>query len=229
MADGANHTGPDGIQYNFGGTGHSGLYCEARYGDQTDPFGTNSPGVATWTGSPTSVIGGLTANDPNWAPDGHGGAPWLGGCCYIYLKIEANSTLFPAPPEIRVTVRGKNNIYDPRTNTTGFTNNWALCCADVLTDSTFGLGDNSVNQAQLIAAANVCDEGVEVAALSTSGTVYESRYCTDWHSDTSTGPGDILSTMIVGAAGSTVSHRRSVVSSGLPTGKGRRSRLTTTT
>jgi len=30
IADGNNHTGPDGTQYNFGGTGHSGIYCEAR-------------------------------------------------------------------------------------------------------------------------------------------------------------------------------------------------------
>jgi hypothetical protein len=202
IADGNNHTGPDGQQYNFGGTGHSGIYCEARFGDQTDPIsGTNSPGNATWTGTPTSVIGGLTANDGNWAPDGHGGAPWLGGCCYVYLKIEANSSLFPAPPEIRFTVNGKCNIFDPRTSTTGFTQNWALICGDVLTDPVFGLGDSSVNQAQLIAAANVCDELVEVGALSSTTATYEAQYVTNHHYDTSTGPGDVLATMMTGAAG----------------------------
>ena len=200
VADGNDHIGPDGVTYNFGGTGHSGLYCEARFGDQTEPFGTNSPGNAIWTGTPTSVIGGMTANDGNWAAFG-GSAPWLGGCCYVYLKIQANSSLFPAPPEIRFTVRGKNDIYDPRTCTRGFTNNWALIAADVLTDSVFGLGDDSVNQAQLIAAANVCDEQVQVAALSATTPTYESRYCTDWHTDTSTGPGDVLAAMMPGAAG----------------------------
>jgi hypothetical protein len=117
------------------------------------------------------------------------------------LKIEYNSSLFPSFPEIRITVNGKNNIYDPRTGTYGFTSNWALICADVLTDTTYGLGDNTVNQAQLIAAANVCDEQVEVGALSTSTPSYESRYTTNWHYDTGVGSGDALAAMMPGAQG----------------------------
>jgi hypothetical protein len=143
----------------------------------------------------------LTANDPNWAADGNGNSPYVGGCAYIYLKIEYNTSLWPSFPEIRITVNGKNNIYDPRTGTTGFTSNWALICADVFTDTTFGLGDNTVNQAQLIAAANVCDEQVEVGALSTTTPTYESRYTTNWHYDTAVGPGDALAAMMPGAQG----------------------------
>jgi len=180
IADNNTYTGPSGQQYNFGGTGHSGLYCEARYGDQLDG----------------DVIGGLTANDPNWAADGHGNSPYVGGCAYIYLKIEYNTSLFPSFPEIRITVNGKH-VYDPRTSTTGYSSNWALICSDVLTDTTFGLGDNTVNLAQLIAAANVCDEQVEVEAISTT----ESRYTTNWHYDTATGPGDVLAAMMPGAQG----------------------------
>lgn len=143
----------------------------------------------------------MTANDPNWAADGNGNSPYVGGCAYIYLKIEYNTSLWPSFPEIRITVNGKNNIYDPRTGTTGFTSNWALICADVFTDTTFGLGDNTVNQAQLIAAANVCDEQVEVGALSTTTPTYESRYTTNWHYDTAVGPGDALAAMMPGAQG----------------------------
>jgi hypothetical protein len=178
IADSNNHTGPNGIQYNFGGTGHSGIYCEARFGDQVDG----------------DVIGALTANDPIWA-EGENGSPWVGGCAYIYLKIEYNQSLFPGEPEIRITVNGKNNIYDPRTNTTGFSTNWALLCADVITDPVFGLGDNTVNQDQLIAAANVCDELIQCAAGE------EARYTTNYHADTTAAPGDIISTMMTGAAG----------------------------
>ena len=180
IADSNNHTGPDGQQYNFGGTGHSGLYCEARYGDQADG----------------DVISAMTANDPQWAASG-GRSPYLGGCTYVYLKIEYNPNLFPSAPEIRFTVRGKNNILDPRTNTRGFTNNWALIVADGLTDPTFGLGDPSVNQAQLIAAANICDEQVALA----DGINTESRYCCDFTCDTSLGPGDMLDIMMDAAAG----------------------------
>lgn len=181
IADNGTYTGPDGLYYNFGGTGHSGLYCEARYGDQL----------------PGDVISALTANDPNWAARGSD-SPWLGGCTYVYLKLEANTTLFPSEPEIKFTVNGKNNIYDPRTGTTGFTSNWALIAADVITDPVFGLGDPSVNQAQLIAAANVCDEQMPLAAI--PGTT-EARYATHYHCDTSTAPGDVLATMMLGAAG----------------------------
>src|ERR1700733_5648047 len=126
VADGNSHTGPDGLQYNFGGTGHSGLYCEARYGDQ--PSG--------------DYMTSLAANDPHWLNIANG-IPSLMGCTYIYLKIEYNPSLFPNLPEVRVTVNGKNNIFDPRTNTTGFTNNWALICADMITDAEFGLNDNT--------------------------------------------------------------------------------------
>ncbi|WP_213805764.1 hypothetical protein [Granulicella sp. dw_53] len=181
-ADGGTYVGPDGINYNFGGTGHSGIYCEARYGDQ----------------APGDVITGLTANDPVWAASADG-SPWVGGCCYVYLKIEANPSLFPGEPEIRFTVRGKNNIWDPRSQTSGYTNNWALCVADVITDPVYGLGDNSVNQLQLIAAANVCDEIVPLAV--SPGNLTEARYTTNYHYDTSVAPGSVLDTMLLGAAG----------------------------
>ena len=178
IANSNSYEGPNGVQYNFGGTGHSGIYCEARYGDQLDG----------------DVIGGLTANDGNWSASSTG-SPWVAGCTYIYLKIEYNPSLFPNEPEIKLTVNGKNRVYDPRTGTTGFTTNWALIAADVITDPVFGLGDDSVNQEQLIAAANVCDEQVQCAA----GT--EARYTTNYHTDTTASPGDILDTMMTGACG----------------------------
>lgn len=75
FADGNSHEGPNGVQYNFGGL----VYCEAKYGTQVSG----------------DVIGGLTANDPNWAagPDGN---PYVGGCTYFYLKVEGDQTEFPS-------------------------------------------------------------------------------------------------------------------------------------
>ncbi len=184
IADGNDHVGPGGQWYNFGGTGHSGLYVEARYGDQL----------------PGDVIGALTANDPNWAPDGNGNSPWGGGCCYVYVKLEYNTSLYPSGPssaELKFTVRGKNDIWDPRTGTRGYTANWALQIGDLLSDPTFGLGDtDGVDQAQLIAAANVCEELVPLA----NGTS-ELRYQVHWMYDTSTAPGDALANLMPAAAG----------------------------
>jgi hypothetical protein len=181
VADNNSHTGPNGLQYDFGGTGHSGIFAEARYGQQVSgDFFTS-----------------LQANDPNWGPSENGN-PYVGGCTVIYLKVEFNTNVFPTPPEIRITVNGKDTIFDPRTGTTSFTSNWALIAADVITDPVFGMGDNSVNQAQLIAAANVADEQVPLAAL--PGQT-ESRYTTNYHYDTSVAPIDALQAMMPGAQG----------------------------
>lgn len=180
-ANSSTYTGPSGLQYNFGGK----VYCEARHGDQ----------------SIGDVISGLTANDPIWAAQVVGGVtnyPSAMGCTYVYLKIEYDPVTFPGEPEIRFTINGKNNIYDPRTSSSGFTTNWALIAADVITDPVFGLGDNTVNQAQLIAAANVCGDQVPLAWVP-SGT--EDRYTTNYHYDTSVSPGDVLAAMMQGAAG----------------------------
>jgi hypothetical protein len=148
-AGGGQFNGPNGQHYDF----DSLVYCEARYGNQLSG----------------DVIAALNANDPNWASSADG-SPYVGGCAFVYLKFEYDSAMFPQAPEIRFTVRGKNSILDPRTGATGYTNNWALIVNDILTDPAWGLGDSTVNQAQLIAAANVCDEQIDLAAGLTAGS-----------------------------------------------------------
>jgi hypothetical protein len=185
VASSGTYTGPDGNQYNFGGTGHSGIYCAAYYGDQL----------------PGTVDGGLTANDPNWAADGLGNSPWVAGCTYIYLKVEYNQTVFPSAPEIKLSVRGKNNIWDPRTGTRGFSNNPALLVADTILDTQFGLGDTEAFQdagslAQLVAAANICDEEVLVEALSATTPHYEARYCANHKYDSATPAGNAIDALL---------------------------------
>jgi hypothetical protein len=174
-ADSNDHIGPGGPTYNFGSL----VFCAARFGDQ----------------AAGDVIPEVAGNDPNWSTSALGNPPSLMGCAYVYLKLVYHSVTLPTLPEIRFTIRGKNNIYDPRTGTTGYSTNWALQVADVITDSSWGLGDNSVNQAQLIAAANVCDEQI----LTSQG--YESNYAQSIHYDTSTAPGDALNMMMPSAGG----------------------------
>lgn len=187
VADGNNHEGPDGQQYNFGGTGHSGIFADAYYGTQTA----------------ANLDGNLTANDPAWNTTA-AGTPYLGGCSWFYFKAEFNASVFPNRPEIRITVMGKP-VFDPRTGTTAYSANAALVCADWITDSQFGLG-MQVNQAQLIAAANICDEQVPLAAQPsqpdgiTSGLT-EARYQCHYHFDTATAPTDALATMLKSMGG----------------------------
>lgn len=172
-ADSNTHPGPTG-NYNLGGL----CYVEARFGDQVEG----------------DVMGSLTANDPAWAAVG-AESPWVAGCTYVYLKCEYDATQFPQQPGVRATINGLNTIYDPRTGNTGFTNNWALCLADFLTNPVYGLGDK-VNTAQLIAAANVCDEAIELAA---GGT--EPQYTCNYRFDSSMAPGSVIDAILAGAAG----------------------------
>jgi hypothetical protein len=176
-ADSGQYEGPGGQQYNFGGL----VYCEARYGDQL----------------PGDVITGLTANDPTWAPSTDG-SPYVGGCAYVYVKIEYNTTEFPSEPEIRLVVHGKP-VWDPRTSAFVASNNPALVMADILVDPVFGLGESakSVNQDQLIAAANVCDELV----MSEGAGRVESRYAIGIHYDSALGPSDALSQVAMAMGG----------------------------
>lgn len=180
--DGNSHVGPDGSQYTFDNatSGHSGVYIEARYGTQ----------------STSDYMGSLTGNDSRWGPDSSGAVPCCAGMAYIYLKCEADANLFPSEPEIRVTVKGKP-VYDPRTGVTAYSENPALIIADYLTDSVFGIGD-AVNQEQLIAAANICDELVTYYG---GGGGQEARYTCHYHFDSATAPADVLTEMLKSMGG----------------------------
>jgi len=189
-AAGSTHTGPGGAQYNFGTL----VYCEARFGDQTaTSAGPNYP-----SGWAPNI---QTGNDTLWDAQ----APLLEGCAYVYLKLEYDTAMFPNTPggvEVKFTIRGKNDIYDPRTGAKGYSTNPALICADVVLDTKYGLGDvdafkDAGSVAQLIAAANVCDESVAVEA--TGGT--EARYSCHFHYDTSVAPGDALTAMMQSMGG----------------------------
>jgi hypothetical protein len=181
-AGGGTHIGPSGQHYNFDTL----VYCEAKFGDQ----------VAG------DVIGGLTANDPNWAA-GAAGSPYLGGCAYVYLKVEYDTAMFSQFPEIRFTVHGKSDILDPRTGRRGYSTNPALIVGDIISDPTWGLGDESGNQAQLIAAANICDETLACAPTTAdpTGSLTEARYSGHWHYDTSTPPGEAIKVFLEAMGG----------------------------
>lgn len=88
----------------------------------------------------------------------------LTGCAYLYVRLEYDPNAFVTGiPNIRARVQGKK-LYDPRSATTYYTNNYALCMNDYMT-SPDGLGCTAadIDQPSLIASANSCDEGVQVS------------------------------------------------------------------
>lgn len=105
-------------------------------------------------------------------------------------------------PNITVVVRGYNKIYDPRDDSVGYTNNSALVVNDYLTNAQWGRKadyDERIWEGLLIAAANICDEDVPLAA---GGT--EKRYATDGSFLTDSPPDDILGKLLATMHGEAV-------------------------
>lgn len=180
--DGQQHTGPTGQRYVFNNavSGHSGVYVSCRFGDQ----------------AAGDFMEELNANDGSWGPDGSGNVPTLTGCAYIYLKCEYDPNTFVQKPDVKVDILGKA-VFDPRTGQTTYSNNWALVLADLITNSDYGLGDQ-VNQEQLIAAANLCDEQVAFAG---AGGGVEARYTCNYAYTTDKPVGDVMNEMLKAAEG----------------------------
>lgn len=112
----------------------------------------------------------------------------LSGCAYVAVRLKWSADVFPnGLPTIRAKVKGKK-VYDPRTTTTVYSDNSALCAADYLTDTTFGkaVAYARIREADLIEAANICDEDVVLADAST-----ERRYTTNGTINADQDPGEV--------------------------------------
>lgn len=118
----------------------------------------------------------------------------------IAVVLYANNDLFPGGlPNITAIIKGKNDIYDPRDDSTGYSDNPALCIANYITDTVRGLGAvyaEEINETDLIAAANVCDETVTLADGSS-----EARYVMAGSFVLGTPPADILPRLASAMAG----------------------------
>lgn len=122
----------------------------------------------------------------------------LRGVCYVYVRLEWDQDAFPnGMPNVKALVKG-NKVYDPRTSTTAYSDNWALCVRDYLTTD-YGLkAALDVNDASVIAAANICDESVSVP----SGTQY--RYTCNGSFKLDQKPSEIMEGLVSAASGACV-------------------------
>ncbi|MGH7341781.1 MAG: hypothetical protein ACREKH_14910, partial [Candidatus Rokuibacteriota bacterium] len=78
----------------------------------------------------------------------------------LYVRLVFNEDVFPSGvPQISCIVKGRR-VFDPRTSTTTWSDNPALCLRDYLTAPAFGVGATAeeIDDEAVIAAANVCDE-----------------------------------------------------------------------
>ena len=101
-----------------------------------------------------TAIASLISAGVNWTQDHK-----LQGSAYLYLRMVFDADAFPnGVPDMSALVKGKK-VYDPRTSTTAWSSNPALCVRDYLTNTSYGLGEDasSIDDELVKTAANVCD------------------------------------------------------------------------
>lgn len=150
-------------------------------------------------GSNDQLASGEMINEiPDWTANHR-----LRGIAYLWVRFVRNADVYPNGfPNISCIVKGKK-VFDPRTSTTAWSQNAALCVRDYLTSRDgaglpygFGAYDDEVNDDYFIAAANICDEDV---TLKTGGTI--KRYTCNGVLDTAVLPFDNLPILISSLAG----------------------------
>lgn len=123
------------------------------------------------------------------------------GRAYVAMKLVYDRDIFPTGiPHPKFLVKGKNDIYDPRTDSSGYSNNWALCASDYIR-SGYGAGAelSEVHLGNLIEQANISDELVPVSA-----GVTQKRYTLDGTFTADEEPIVTLERMMTAGAGAPV-------------------------
>ncbi|MDX1538820.1 phage tail protein [Arsukibacterium sp.] len=123
---------------------------------------------------------------PNWGFDHK-----LSGLAYLYvvLQMDKDQSIWRGEPEITARVRGRK-IYDPRSNTTAYSENPAIQLLDYLQNTVYGKGLSSGRLVlpSIIAAANVADETVNSTVIQngTPTTYSHKRFSSNTYVDTGT-------------------------------------------
>ena len=161
-------------------------------GNVTSPSQYNSKvRINVHLGSPDQTADSdLTSESDKWTSNHR-----LRGIAYMYVRLKFDADAFPnGIPVITATVKGKK-LYDPRTSTTVWSDNPALCLRDYLT-SKYGLAEDEYNidDTLVISSANVCDQTNTLASTT--------RYTCNGAFTTASTPYDMLSEILKSMGGS---------------------------
>jgi len=156
-----------------------------------------------WTkdGSPMirikKVLGDQTAAEPSLLQETSISSSFVGhGVAYLYVRYAFDRDVFASGlPLVTALVRGKK-VYDPRTGSTAYSNNAALCVRDFIT-SEYGLNDQTIDDVSFAAAANESDELVSLADGNS-----EKRYTANGIVKSAEKNGDVLGRFMTACAGS---------------------------
>lgn len=90
------------------------------------------------------------------------------GRAVLYTRLDFDINLFSSIPNTSVVIKGKK-VFDPRTSTTVWSNNPALCIRDYLvtplTNGGLGATTDEIDEQSVIVAANICDEFVNTQGI----------------------------------------------------------------
>ena len=113
--------------------------------------------------NPTQVNAFLKANSPDWRDTQIGR-----GLSFVRLSFRYSAEKYPSGiPDVRFVLRGRRDIYDPRTRTTGYSENTALHILWFLRNRC-GVPDDEIVFSSFANSASVCDEMLSNADGSTS-------------------------------------------------------------
>jgi len=176
---------PDGSTHLVGGDWNDKIYIRKFTGSDTQNIYSTLSGI---TDGPEFKDGAsVAANATDFKGQGI-------ACLYVRMEYDQD-TFAEGIPLFTAKVQGKK-VYDPRTASTAYSNNPALCIRDYLTSS-YGLDDTGdINDTTFSAAANTCDESV---SLDAGGT--QNRYEMNGAFVLSRTPSDILHDMMTSCAG----------------------------
>ena len=111
-------------------------------------------------GTDNQTASAVLLNAPSWSA-----TDTLSGIAYLGLRLTFNQDAFSRIPQITAIVNGRK-VFDPRTSTTGFSKNPALCLRDYLTNTRYGKGLDTalIDDTSFNSAATACEEEYETHA-----------------------------------------------------------------
>ena len=148
----------DDKEVTFDGALTHGTVREVDSSDANFYKGSSHIQIQAFMGKDDQVASSVLSTLTNWTS-----AHKLSGVAYVALRLKWNQDVFGNIPTIKVTVQGKK-VYDPRTDTTGFSSNPALCLLDYLRNGRYGKGlPNSAFESDFASfktSANTCETQV---------------------------------------------------------------------
>jgi hypothetical protein len=114
--------------------------------------------VQSFLGTDTQVASSILTTSSNWTSNHR-----LKGVAYLAFRFKWNQDIFGSLPDVKVIVKGRK-VYDPRTDTTAYSDNSALCLLDYLRNTRYGKGipDSAFESdfASFKTSANTCETQV---------------------------------------------------------------------